>query len=106
VYVARNDSARAAVATVRFYREHMADQASMRALEVWYHRFDVERFMKETGSEETRECIEQRVEKGAQSNRTEHETVGAPWLKRRRHKGNLSGVNLAHRLLVFCPLYS
>jgi Uncharacterized protein conserved in bacteria (DUF2252) len=56
-----NDSARAA--TARSYREHIADYASMRALEVWYDRIDLERFLKEAPSEEARERIEQRLEK-------------------------------------------
>ena len=38
-----NQSARAAIATVRSYREHMTDYASMRSLEVWYDRIDLER---------------------------------------------------------------
>ena len=58
-----NDSARAAIATVRSYREHMADYASMRALEVWYDRIDVARFLKEAPSEGVRERVEQRIEK-------------------------------------------
>ena len=42
-----NESARAAIAAARSYREHMTDYASMRALEVWYDRIDLERFLKE-----------------------------------------------------------
>jgi uncharacterized protein (DUF2252 family) len=36
------DSARGARATVRAYRERMADYSFMRALEVWYDRLDME----------------------------------------------------------------
>ncbi len=36
------ESARAAEATVRSYRQHMADYSSMRALEVWYDTIGVE----------------------------------------------------------------
>ena len=60
-----NESARAAIATVRSYREHMIDYASMRALEVWYDRIDIERVLKEIPSEEARKRAEQRVEKPA-----------------------------------------
>ena len=41
-----SDAARAARATVRSYREHMSDYASMRALDVWYDTIDVDRFLK------------------------------------------------------------
>ena len=58
-----NESARAAIATVRSYREHIADYASMRALEVWYDRIDVERLLKEAPTEDLRERAEQRLEK-------------------------------------------
>jgi uncharacterized protein (DUF2252 family) len=58
-----SESARASIAMVRSYREHMADYASMRALEVWYDRIDVERVLQEAPSEEVRERIEERVEK-------------------------------------------
>jgi len=68
-----NDSARAAIATVRSYREHMADYASMRALEVWYDRIDIERFLKEAPTEERREIIEQRIEKARGRTVPEHD---------------------------------
>jgi uncharacterized protein (DUF2252 family) len=68
-----NESARAAIATVRSYREHMADYASMRALEVWYDRIDLERFLKESPTEERREFIEQRLEKTRARTVPEHD---------------------------------
>jgi len=68
-----SDSFRAAIATVRSYREHMADYASMRALEVWYDRFDMERFMKEAQSEEARERTQQRLEKARERTVPEHD---------------------------------
>jgi len=68
-----NDSARAAIATVRSYREHIADYASMRALEVWYDRIDLERFLQQAPSEELRERIEQRVEKTRARTVPEHD---------------------------------
>ena len=58
-----NDSARAATAAACSYREHMADYASMRALEVWYDKIDVERIVQETSSQEMRERVKHRVEK-------------------------------------------
>lgn len=60
-----NDAAKAAVDTVRSYRERMADYASMRALEVWYDAIDMERVAQEVEkvSEDARELVERRVEK-------------------------------------------
>jgi uncharacterized protein (DUF2252 family) len=58
-----NDSARAAIATVRSYREHIADYASMRALEVWYDRINADRVLEEAPTQERRESMEQRLEK-------------------------------------------
>jgi uncharacterized protein (DUF2252 family) len=53
------DSARAARATVRAYREH----SFMRALEVWYERIDIDKFLKHAPDEETRKRVGQRIEK-------------------------------------------
>ena len=64
-----NDSARAAIATVRSYRERMTDYASMRALEVWYDRIDVERFLKEVPKRRGTQTRRTTSRKGAQSNR-------------------------------------
>ena len=52
-----SESAAAVAATVRSYRERMADYAFMRALEVWYDKIDVERLLKEA-PEDAREQIE------------------------------------------------
>ncbi len=68
-----NESARAAIATAKAYREHIADYASMRALEVWYDRIDIERVIKEMPSEEARERAEERVEKTRSRTITEHD---------------------------------
>lgn len=57
-----SDSMRAARATVRSYREHMADYAAMRSLEVWYDAIDIERFLKVVDSDKKREQIRQRLE--------------------------------------------
>ena len=68
-----NESARAAIATVRSYREHMIDYASMRALEVWYERIDIERVLKEVTNDEARERAEERVEKTRSRSVAEHD---------------------------------
>ncbi len=59
--LSETESARAADATVRAYREHMADYSSMRALEVWYDTISVKDLM-EVFDEEIRKRLEQRVE--------------------------------------------
>jgi len=72
-----NDSARAAIATVRAYREQMAEYAFMRAVEVWYDRIDLEslvdRLSRETGSEEVRTRAAERLEKARTRSVVEHD---------------------------------
>src|SRR5208283_3606886 len=57
-----SEAAKAATDSVRSYRERMIDYASMRALEVWYDRIDLDRVLKvlPTGGEVER--VKQRVE--------------------------------------------
>jgi uncharacterized protein (DUF2252 family) len=57
-----SDAANAASDTVRSYREHMADYASMRALEVWYDRVDLDRLVKVLTSAQEVERVRQKVE--------------------------------------------
>jgi uncharacterized protein (DUF2252 family) len=58
----QSESARAATAAVRSYREHMAEYAFMRALEVWYERIDVKALVDSAGSDAaTRARIEKRI---------------------------------------------
>ena len=68
-----SESSRTAIAAVKSYREHMADYASMRALDVWYDKIDVERFVQEAGTEELRERVEQRVAKERGRTVVEHD---------------------------------
>jgi len=71
-----NDSVRAAGATVRAYREQMADYAFMKALDVWYDRIDLQRLVeraRETASEELRARGEERVEKAQARSVAEHD---------------------------------
>ena len=58
---------------MRSYREHMIDYASMRALEVWYDRIDIERVIKEVPNEEARKRAEERVEKTRSRSVAEHD---------------------------------
>jgi uncharacterized protein (DUF2252 family) len=71
-----NDSVRAAGATVRAYREQMADYAFMKALDVWYDRIDLQRVLeraKETANEEIRARAEERIEKAQARTVVEHD---------------------------------
>jgi uncharacterized protein (DUF2252 family) len=72
-----NDSVRAAGATVRSYREQMAEYAFMRALDVWYDRIDleslIERMASETQNEEVRARAEERLEKARGGTVAEHD---------------------------------
>ena len=59
-----SDAARAATAAVRSYREKMADYAGMRALQVWYDKIDIDRFIKAVAeTTKKREAIEKTLEK-------------------------------------------
>jgi uncharacterized protein (DUF2252 family) len=59
--LSETEAARAAEATVRSYREHMADYSSKRALEVWYDTINAEDVMN-SADERTRERMKKRVE--------------------------------------------
>lgn len=71
--LSESQSARAARGAVRSYREHMADYASMRALEVWYQRIDAQRIVEAAPTEQAREQIEQRLEKNRAPTIPEHD---------------------------------
>lgn len=57
-----SDAAKAAADTVRSYREHMADYASMRALGVWYDHIDLDRLLQALTSAREVERVKLRVE--------------------------------------------
>ena len=71
--MSENDSAGAVTETLRSYREHMADYAEMRALDVWYETIDIDRFLveAEAASEETRARLEERLKKLREKNTPE-----------------------------------
>ena len=71
IRLAESDTARAVAATARSYREHMADYAAMRALDVWYDAVDVDRFLEEMETDKTRECVEARLKKVRENNTPE-----------------------------------
>jgi uncharacterized protein (DUF2252 family) len=63
IRLAESDASRAARASACSYREHMADYAAMRSLEVWYDAIDVDRFVKAVESEQRQAKIRERLEK-------------------------------------------
>ena len=56
-----SDAARAATDLVRAYRERMADYASMRALDVWYDRIDMQRFVDRAGDPDAVQTARRRM---------------------------------------------
>jgi uncharacterized protein (DUF2252 family) len=67
------ESAQAARATVRAYREHMAEYSFMRALDVWYDRIDIDKFVHHGPDKEARTRVEQRIEKARARTIAEHD---------------------------------
>ena len=67
------ETARAARAAVRSYREHMAEYAFMKALDIWYDRIDLKR-LKDSAPEEAKRTIrEKAVEKARGRTIAEHD---------------------------------
>jgi uncharacterized protein (DUF2252 family) len=63
IQLKQSESARAARAAVCSYREHMAEYAFMKALEIWYDRIDHKRLLDLLATDEqTRTRIEKRIE--------------------------------------------
>ena len=81
-----NEATRAAMATVRAYRERMADYSSMRALDVWYDTISLDRVMAEmSGSnDKLRKLAARRIEKARQQSAVEN-----VFLKLAEHHGAL-----------------
>ena len=69
--LSETETARAVAATARSYRERMADYSGMRTLDVWYDAIDVDRFLGEMETDETRERVEQRLAKVRSKNTPE-----------------------------------
>jgi uncharacterized protein (DUF2252 family) len=67
-----SEAARAAIATVCSYREHMIDYAAMPALEVWYDRIDVEKVMRTLDSDQDRARLARRVEQAQEKSAPEN----------------------------------
>jgi uncharacterized protein (DUF2252 family) len=106
----QSETARAARAAVRSYREHMAEYAFTKALDVWYDRIDLQRLLDTILDEEDQARVEKRLEKTRKRTVTEHdfpklaEHVGStphikdnpplifhpPWLRKVEASGELA----------------
>lgn len=69
----QSESVRAARTAVRSYREHMAEYAFMKALDIWYEKIDLQRLMDSTSDEEQRARIEKLLEKARSRTVAEHD---------------------------------
>jgi len=73
IQLTQRETARAARAAVRSYREHMAEYAFMKALDIWYDRIDLKRLLDATADEEQRARAKKAVEKARKRTVAEHD---------------------------------
>jgi uncharacterized protein (DUF2252 family) len=73
IQLKQSETARAARAAVRSYREHMAEYAFMTALDIWYDRIDLKRLIDAVPDEEERSRIEKKLEKARVRTVAEHD---------------------------------
>jgi uncharacterized protein (DUF2252 family) len=73
IQLKQKETARAARAAVRSYREHMAEYAFTKALDTWYDRIDLQRLLDATPDEEVRASTMKAVEKARGRSVAEHD---------------------------------
>jgi uncharacterized protein (DUF2252 family) len=73
IQLTQRETARAARAAVRSYREHMAEYAFMKALDIWYDRIDLERLIDTVPDEEERARMGKKLEKARKRTVAEHD---------------------------------
>src|SRR5258705_2253321 len=73
IQLKQKETARAARAAVRSYREHMAEDAFTKALDTWYDRIDLQRLLDATPDEEVRASTMKAVEKARGRSVAEHD---------------------------------
>jgi uncharacterized protein (DUF2252 family) len=73
IQLKQGESAAAARAAVSSYREHMAEYAFMKALEIWYDRIDLERLFDRVGNKKAQARYRERIEKARGRSVTEHD---------------------------------
>jgi uncharacterized protein (DUF2252 family) len=69
----RSNQREAALTSVRSYREHMAEYADMRTLDVWYARVDIEGVMRNVKDKDTQARMRKRIKKAAAQTVPEHD---------------------------------
>jgi uncharacterized protein (DUF2252 family) len=73
IQLKQSESADAARAAVHSYREHMAEYAFMKALEIWYDKIDLERLLGHFDDEKRRARARQRIEQARGRSVAEHD---------------------------------
>jgi len=73
IQLKQSQTSRATRAAVRSYREHMAEYAFMKALDVWYDKIDLQRLLDSMPGKEERGYIERRLEKTSKRTVAEHD---------------------------------
>jgi len=73
IQLKQSETARAARAAVHSYREHMAEYAFMKALDIWYDRIDLKRLIDAAPDEEERARMEKVLEKARGRSVAEHD---------------------------------
>lgn len=73
IQLKQSESADAARAAVRSYREHMAEYAFMKALDIWYDRIDLQRLLGHVDDKKARARAQQRIEQAQKRSAAEHD---------------------------------
>ncbi len=73
IQLKQSESVAAARAAVRSYREHMAEYAFMKALEIWYDKIDLQRLLDHVDDKKARARMLQRIEQARGRSVTEHD---------------------------------
>jgi uncharacterized protein (DUF2252 family) len=73
IQLKQHESAGAARAAMRSYREHMADYAFMKALDIWYDKIDLQRLIDHVDDKKARARVQQRVEQARRRSVIEHD---------------------------------
>ncbi len=73
IQLKQSETARAARAAVRSYREHMTEYSFMKALDIWYDRIDLKRLIDAVPDDEERARIEKKIEKARGRTVAEHD---------------------------------
>jgi uncharacterized protein (DUF2252 family) len=87
IQLKQSESAAAARAAVRSYREHMAEYAFMKVLEIWYDKIDHQRLLSRVDDKKLLARVQQRIEQARWRNAVEHD-----FPKLAEHLGSIPGI--------------